>query len=144
MHAFWTFCLLWQTRARKRIGRPNRNAHQLTRVTTRLYPCSRLPTPLLLFQNNPHSSITYTHNQYRLSAVIDPGTVYTQLLSPDRGLLPGIKDPEKDTWSHTHLVLLSHLQDVSSTGRSREYGHLRLWLYTGTISQCLWHLSVTI
>lgn len=43
-------------------------------------------------------SITYTHNQYRRSAVIDPAVVCTscwaQAVPP-----PGIKNPEKDTWS---------------------------------------------
>lgn len=83
---------------------------KLTRVTPRLYlsvtliqatvlPPSLLILLLLPFRNSPHSSITYTHNQYTLSAVIDPCTVYTQLLRPDCGLLPGIMKPETDIWS---------------------------------------------
>lgn len=78
------------------------DTHQLSRVTTKAVPlihAAALPPPSPLFRNNPHSSITYTHNQYSLSAVIDPVVVYTQLPSPDCGLMPGIKDPEKDTWS---------------------------------------------
>lgn len=79
--------------------------------------------------NNPHSSITYTHNQYRLSAVIDPGSVYTQLLSPDRGLLPGIKTLEKDTWSPAPGFPQPSPRRVKPGEIKAECRHQRLLLY---------------
>lgn len=74
---------------------------QIARVTTRLYPCylnpgylppsSSITTPILV-------SVTHLINIGSLLLLIHV-CVYTQLLSPDCGLLPGIKNPEKDTWS---------------------------------------------
>lgn len=116
-------------------------------IPVTLTQATYLPPPSS-FHNNRHSSITYTHNQYRLSAVIDPDTVCTQLLRPDCGLLPGIKDPEKDTWSPAPGSPQPSPRYVECREIKREHGHQRLLLYTRTLNQfvrkCICCRSMTL